>query len=376
MSCPFKHLWTTPPEDGPADVSLLTETNRAPSQTHSEPSDNKNNQGFSAPVSRQGPVCPLGFGSSRGPSLSALHCPLCRSLYHDPVLSQPCEHRFCRYCIQKFKDCPLCGADIDSVTGDGETQRAINTFLDVHAADSVVELSSGITGSTKNSDDSDGKRKAVNNLLNIGLSSLMGGNPEGGIAYLSRCRALIETHRDKSLLASDGYESDEIQKTDILLKLGAVYDCLGDCYRAMGDLASALEHYGKAALQLQTAQQRQSSKSDTLHALSVILNKQGEVMHQQGDIEGALGLYERALEARRDRLRQGDGIECSKEAGFDVVVSELKVADAYRSLGNKEEALRHASFARALLTKIEQSLPPPLAMKKEVVKEYLASFSE
>lgn len=370
MSCPFKHLWTTPS----ADVSLATETDRVPSQTHSEPLDNNNNQGFAAPVSRQGPACPLGFGSSRGPSLSTLHCPLCRSLYHDPVLSQPCKHRFCRYCIQKFKDCPLCGADIDSVTGDGETQRAINTFLDVHAADSVVELSSGITGSTRNSDDPEGKVKAVNNMLNIGLSSLMGGNPEGGIAYLSRCRTLLETHRDKSLLASDRSESDEIQRTDILLKLGAVFDCLGDCYRAMGDLASALEHYGKAASQLQTAQQSQSIKNDTLHALSVILNKQGEVMHQQGDIEGALGLYKQALEARLER--QEASIECSEEAGFDVVVSELKVADAFRSLGNKEEAFRHASLARALLTKIEHSLPPPLAMKKEIVKEHLASFSE
>lgn len=382
MSCPFKHLWATTPEDGSADVSLATEPNkgsvrpRTCSQTEPEPLNNHINQGLAGSVPREGPVCPLGFGASRGPALSALHCPLCRSLYHDPVLSQPCGHRFCRYCIQKFGDCPLCGADLDTraMTTDEETQRAVYNFLDVHAAD-LGNMQSPGQHSNDSNIDTDEKKRTVNNLLHIGLSSLVGGNPAGGAAFLSRCRSLLEDEARNLTVISDE-PSYENMKIDIALKLGAVLDCLGDCYRTMGDAVLALEHYDKAALQLQYALENQKSKSkeDTLHALSVILNKQGEVLHQQGDIVAALGLYRRALDARRQRRKAVDDITSCPEAGFDVVVSELKVADAYRSLGNKDDALQHAACARSLLTEVENHLPLTLSSKKQMVKGYLDSF--
>jgi hypothetical protein len=68
-------------------------------------------------------VCPMGFGSPAGPKLSTLHCVLCRALLFEPVDTN-CQHKFCRFCVERFSDCPLCGADITSLEPHGELQGA------------------------------------------------------------------------------------------------------------------------------------------------------------------------------------------------------------------------------------------------------------
>lgn len=78
-------------------------------------------------------VCPLGFGSSRGPRLSTLHCTLCRGLLHEPVTTDACSHTFCRACITRARDCVICGADIKSLSPNEELERLVQTFLDTHS---------------------------------------------------------------------------------------------------------------------------------------------------------------------------------------------------------------------------------------------------
>lgn len=60
-------------------------------------------------------VCPLGFGSSRGPKLSSLHCPVCRGLLFDAHTTVACKHTFCHACISNTNDCPVCGRDVEGI---------------------------------------------------------------------------------------------------------------------------------------------------------------------------------------------------------------------------------------------------------------------
>ena len=36
-------------------------------------------------------------------------------------------------CISRFKDCPLCGADIEKIEFDEELQKVVDKFIDGHA---------------------------------------------------------------------------------------------------------------------------------------------------------------------------------------------------------------------------------------------------
>lgn len=69
-------------------------------------------------------TCPYGFGGPQtGPRMSVLHCTLCRSLLFEPAKADGCQHIFCCECLSKFRDCPVCGADIPGISHDPDSQR-------------------------------------------------------------------------------------------------------------------------------------------------------------------------------------------------------------------------------------------------------------
>ena len=39
----------------------------------------------------------------------------------------------CRVCLARFKDCPLCGADIESIEADENLQKLVDQFIEGHA---------------------------------------------------------------------------------------------------------------------------------------------------------------------------------------------------------------------------------------------------
>ena len=39
----------------------------------------------------------------------------------------------CRVCLARFKDCPLCGADIESMEADENLQKMVDQFIEGHA---------------------------------------------------------------------------------------------------------------------------------------------------------------------------------------------------------------------------------------------------
>jgi hypothetical protein len=57
------------------------------------------------------------------PSALAHRFSSCRSLFCDCVVTS-CGHRYCAGCVQGARDCPACGADIESLEPDEETQGA------------------------------------------------------------------------------------------------------------------------------------------------------------------------------------------------------------------------------------------------------------
>ena len=68
--------------------------------------------------------CPMGFSASDGPRMTQFHCVICKSLLYDCV-QLSCSCKYCRHCVQNFKDCPLCGADIHSRSPAPELQGTL-----------------------------------------------------------------------------------------------------------------------------------------------------------------------------------------------------------------------------------------------------------
>ncbi|GIL72786.1 hypothetical protein Vretimale_4430 [Volvox reticuliferus] len=165
-------------------------------------------------------ACPLGFGSAgAGKSeLSPYHCVLCRGLLHDPVVTTGCRHTFCAFCVRRFRDCPTCGADIESTSPDTALASAINKILLGHAklipktAGSVkVVPPPGVcpaaatastaaistkaascpvapaSSSSAGTESQDPNLDLPSVLLQLALQSLAGGNPEAALARLDIC---------------------------------------------------------------------------------------------------------------------------------------------------------------------------------------------
>ncbi|XP_021729956.1 protein NCA1-like [Chenopodium quinoa] len=78
------------------------------------------------------PKCPLGY-DSRSFKIGPLSCVLCKALLFESSKCVPCSHIFCKACISRFKDCPLCGADIEKIEHDEETQKVVDKFIAGHA---------------------------------------------------------------------------------------------------------------------------------------------------------------------------------------------------------------------------------------------------
>lgn len=50
-----------------------------------------------------------------------------------------------RVCISRFKDCPLCGADIENIEPDNELQTTVDQFIDGHARIKRFQVSADST---------------------------------------------------------------------------------------------------------------------------------------------------------------------------------------------------------------------------------------
>ena len=330
--------------------------------------------------------CPLGFGRSggAGPAMSQLHCVICKSLmYHASVTN--CGHRFCRECIEKCRDCPVCGADVVKVEPDEATERMVEQFIDAHAGHvSFWELEEGgrmDALSVQSGEPSlEESREKARFLLQAGIRALTGGNEVNAKHRFLQCVDVLKWAISSAESKGEGDGYGWLQQLES--QLGAVYGCIGDCERRHGHedgegnevmtwyeqsveaLERAVKHADDSnngnAIDTATGTNilQLHNKNEVMHSLSITLNKMGELYHGQGNMEQAAGLYSRALEIREACLNEyrdhvGENArepEIEVALVLDVVISQVKVADALRSLGDEtDDADRLIANAKRLM---------------------------
>ncbi|XP_021729964.1 protein NCA1-like isoform X1 [Chenopodium quinoa] len=270
------------------------------------------------------PKCPLGY-DSRSFKIGPLSCVLCKALLFESSKCVPCSHIFCKACISRFKDCPLCGADIEKIEHDEETQKVVDKFIAGHAR---IKRSPASTDTeeevSKNKsviyEDVSLERGAF--LVQHAMRAFRAQNVESAKSRLSLCAADI-----REQLKESG------DKPELCSQLGAVLGMLGDCCRAMGDAGSAITYFDES---VEFLSQVPPDDMEIIHTLSVSLNKIGDLKYYDGDLQASRTYYFRSLEVRRNALlNHRDNASLT----LDVAVSLAKVADVDRGLGNEEGAI-------------------------------------
>ncbi|KAL6870718.1 hypothetical protein ACP4OV_014566 [Aristida adscensionis] len=282
--------------------------------------------------------CPFGYDSGTF-KLGPLSCMICQSLLHDCSKCTPCSHKFCKACISRFRDCPLCGADIEGIEPDSELQALVDRFIDGHArikrshAAGDAEVLGG-----KNKviyEDVSMERGAF--LVQQAMRAFRAQNIESAKSRLSIC---AEDIREELKSSEDNL--------DLRSQLGAVLGMLGDCcIRTLGDAPSAITHYEESAKFLLKLPKKDL---ELVHTLSVSLNKIGDLRYYDGDLQSARSYYARSLDVRRSAVKENSSVASQV---IDVATSLAKVADVDRNLGNESAAVEGFREAIQWLEKLK-----------------------
>lgn len=249
-----------------------------------------------------------------------------------------CGHKFCQYCISKFRDCPLCGVDINSTSADKDTDDMVQKFLEVHAGNPA--LWTKMVGMPPSQDTS----KAGFYLL-LGMQSLAGGNLDAARSRLQACKDDLQ----QQLEAASGLPAQ--QQVELCIRTGAVCGSLADCSRRAGDQEHAAALYQEA---IELLEPHSGSGEEAVHTLAVTHNKLGDLLYSQGDAAGARQCYVRGLSVRQQALEAGAGSEeGGEQLKLDLAVSAIKVADASKVLGDSSAVSKFCGKARELLQQLQ-----------------------
>lgn len=302
------------------------------------------------------PKCPLGFDSQTF-KLGPLSCMICQALLYNCSRCVPCSHVFCKVCISRFKDCPLCGADIEKIEADINLQSTVDRFIEGHAR---------IKRSQVDADQDVGDRKAViyedvslergSFLVHHAMRAFRANNVESAKSRLSICvediREQVERMGSTSELCS---------------QLGAVLGMLGDCCRATGDAASAVNYFEESVNFLLKVPK---DDLEITHTLSVSLNKIGDLKYYGEDLQAARSYYFQALDIRRNAIKQ----HSLPTQIIDVAISLAKVSDVDRNLGKEEAAVDGFQEAIEMLQSLKLNPEEAgLEQRRLSVLEYLNS---
>ncbi|CAL9119183.1 unnamed protein product [Musa acuminata var. zebrina] len=313
----------------------------------------------SNPSDTVSPKCPYGFDSHTF-KLGPLSCMICQSLLYQSSKCIPCSHKFCRVCISRFKDCPLCGADIEKIEPDTDLQVVVDRFIDGHAR---IKRSHGNADATEVKDvpktviygDVSMERGAF--LVQQAMRAFRGKNIESAKSRLSIC---AEDIRDQLQTSGDTPE--------LCSQLGAVLGLLGDCCRAMGDASSAVGYYEES---VEFLSKLPAKDLELVHTLSVSLNKIGDLRYYDGDLQSARSYYAKSLDVRRNAVKEHTNLSSQV---VDLAISLAKVADVDRNLGNEDVAID--GFKEAISWLESLKLEPSeagLEQRRQSVLEFLSN---
>ncbi|KAI8027629.1 Protein NCA1 [Camellia lanceoleosa] len=250
---------------------------------------------------------------------------ICQALLFESCKCVPCSHVYCKACISRFKDCPLCGADIEKIEADTNLQNVVDRFIEGHAR---------IKRSQVNTDEEEavGERKTVIYedvslergafLVQQAMRAFRAHNVESAKSRLSLCAEDIREQLERMGNTSE-----------LCSQLGAVLGMLGDCCRALGDAGSAVTYFEESADFLKKVP---TGDLEIIHTLSVSLNKVGDLKYYDGDLQAARSYYFQSLNVRRDAIKNHPS---SPSQILDMAVSLAKVADVDRNIGNEDVAI-------------------------------------
>ncbi|KAG8371844.1 hypothetical protein BUALT_Bualt12G0005300 [Buddleja alternifolia] len=317
-------------------VCPFTKASRPDDASVKKPSENQNKQQAVNDTKAQqdsaiSPKCPFGYDSQTF-KLGPLSCMICQALLFECSKCVPCSHIYCKACISRFKDCPLCGADIEKIEDDPNLQSVVDRFIQGHARikRSQVDTEKEEKESEKKTviyEDVSLERGAF--LMQQAMRALRANNMESAKSRLSVCAEDV-----KEQLERMG------NTPDLCSQLGAVLGMLGDCCRATGDASSAISYFEESVNFLMKVPK---DDMEITHTLSVSLNKIGDLKYYEGDLQAARSYYFQALDVRRSAINHQSTVPSQV---IDVAISLAKVADVDRNLGNEDTAV--AGFQEAI----------------------------
>ncbi|KAK4256507.1 hypothetical protein QN277_009358 [Acacia crassicarpa] len=303
------------------------------------------------------PKCPFGYDSQTF-KIGPLSCMICQALLFETSKCVPCSHSFCKACISRFKDCPLCGADIEKIEPDANLQGIVDHFIEGHAR-IKRSVSSDKGGEEENKpviyEDVSLERGSF--LVQQAMRAFRAQNIESAKSRLSLCAEDIRCQLEKMGNTSE-----------LCSQLGAVLGMLGDCCRAMGDASSAISYFEES---VEFLSKLPKDDLEITHTLSVSLNKIGDLKYYDGDLQTARSYYFRSLNVRRDVVKHHSDVPSQV---LDVTVSLAKVADVDRNLGNERLATDGFQEAIDLLESLTlKSEASGLEQRRLSVLEFLRS---
>uniref|UniRef100_A0A7N0RFK4 RING-type domain-containing protein n=1 Tax=Kalanchoe fedtschenkoi TaxID=63787 RepID=A0A7N0RFK4_KALFE len=268
--------------------------------------------------------CPYGF-DSQAFKIGPFSCVICQALLFKSSRCVPCSHIFCYACVSRFKDCPLCGADIERIEDDVNLQAVVDRFIDGHARIKRSHAETdpvGVENEKKTIVYEDVSLERGAFLVQHAMRAFRAQNIESAKSRLSLCSEDIR--EQLNVLGST---------SELCSQLGAVLGMLGDCCRALGESESAVLHYEES---VEFLQKLPCEDQEIVHTLSVSLNKIGDLKYYSGDLQSARSYYLRSLNVRRKAAKLHPNVSSQV---LDVAVSLAKVADVDRSLGNEDAAI-------------------------------------
>lgn len=301
--------------------------------------------------------CPYGFDSQTF-KLGPFSCMICQALLFECSKCVPCSHVFCKACVSRFKDCPLCGADIEKIEDDPDLQKMVDSFIEGHArikrSQSDSNQDEAAVGESKTVIYADVSLERGSFLVQQAMRAFRASNIESAKSRLILC---AEDVREQITRVGN--------TSELCSQLGAVLGMLGDCCRAAGDVSSAVTYFEESVgFLLKVAK----DDSEVTHTLSVSLNKIGDLKYHAEDLEAARSFYLQALDVRKDAMKH----QAAPSQILDVAVSLAKVADVDRNLGNENAALDRFQEAIKLMESLKlTSEESNLEQKRLSVLEFL-----
>ncbi|KAK6228498.1 hypothetical protein SCA6_000838 [Theobroma cacao] len=305
------------------------------------------------------PKCPFGYDSNNF-KLGPLSCMICQALLFDSTKCIPCSHLFCKVCISRFKDCPLCGADIEKLEPDTNLQSIVDRFIEGHARIKRAHVDTNGEGEQVLNEDKKVIYEDVSLdrgafLVQQAMRAFRAQNIESAKSRLSMCAEDIRDQLDKVGNTSE-----------LCSQLGAVLGMLGDCCRAMGDAGAAINYFEES---VEFLTKLPTDDLEITHTLSVSLNKIGDLKYYDGDLQAARSYYFRSLGVRRDVIKHNPRVSSQI---LDVAVSLAKVADVDRTLGKEDVAVDGFQEAITMLESLTlKSEETGLQARRHSVLEFL-----